>query len=424
MIKLNLEHLKVVPSLQAEREKLLKINEMINEKTGLGSDYLGWADWPRDYDKEEFSRIKKAAKYIQKNFDTLVVTGIGGSYLGARAALEALQGLRKVGGVEIIFLGHTFSPTLTAQTLEYLKTRNFAINVISKSGTTTETSIAFRLLKNLLVEKVGSVKANQAIFATTDAKSGALRKAASENGYETFVLPSNIGGRYSVLTAVGLLPMAVAGINVDEMMAGALKAYEESYDNIDHDLVKYALTRDYMYRHNYYVELFVVYEPQFAMLSEWLKQLYGESEGKDKKGLFPASVSFSTDLHSLGQFIQEGSAMLFETILYVEKPLYDVIVPFAEDDADELNYLAGKPLSYVNKQAFQGTLKAHTSEGGVPNIILEIPEMNAKTLGYLFYFFMRSCAFSAYLLEVNPFNQPGVEVYKKNMFALLGKKGY
>lgn len=424
MIKLNLENLQVVPSVNEERTKLLKINEMINNLSGLGNDYLGWATWPRDYDKEEFIRIKEVAKDIQTNFDTLVVTGIGGSYLGARAALEAIEGLRKEGGVEVIFLGHTFSPSLTAQTLEYLKGRNFAINVISKSGTTTETSIAFRLLKNLLIEKVGLEKANKAIFATTDAKSGALRKAANENGYVTFNLPGDIGGRYSVLTAVGLLPMAVAGINIDEVMAGALLAYEESRDNVDHDLVKYALTRDYMYRHNYAVELFVVYEPQFALLSEWLKQLYGESEGKDKKGLFPASVSFSTDLHSLGQFIQEGSPMLFETVLYVDTPLLDVVIPSAEDDADELNYLAGKTLSYVNKQAFKGTLKAHTAEGGVPNIILEIAEMNAKTLGYLFYFFMRSCAFSAYLLEVNPFNQPGVEVYKKNMFALLGKKGY
>ncbi len=424
MIKLNLENLSVVPSVEEAKEKLLKINEMINKKTGQGSDYLGWADWPRDFDKEEFARIKKAATRISENYDTLVVTGIGGSYLGARAALEAIQGLKKASGVEIIFLGHTFSPTLTAQTLEYLKTRNFAINVISKSGTTTETSIAFRLLKNLLVEKVGLEKANKAIFATTDAKSGALRKAATENGYETFVLPSNIGGRYSVLTAVGLLPMAVAGINIDEVMVGALQAYAESKDNVEHDLVKYALTRDYMYTHHYAVELFVVYEPQFSMLGEWLKQLYGESEGKEKKGLFPASVTFSTDLHSLGQFIQEGSPMLFETVLYVDKPLLDVTIPYAEDDADELNYLAGKALSHVNKQAFKGTLKAHTQEGGVPNIILEIPEMNAKTLGYLFYFFMRSCAFSAYLLDINPFNQPGVEVYKKNMFALLGKKGY
>lgn len=424
MLKLNSTHLLNTIDFDQYRDLVNVINKSINTRTGRGHDYLGWADWPINYDQTEFAKIKKVAKHIRENFDTLVVTGIGGSYLGARAAIEAINGLFPKNGVEIIFLGHTFSPTLTAQTLDYLKNRNFAINVISKSGTTTETSIAFRLLKNLLIEKVGLKKANESIFATTDAKSGALRKLSTDNHYESFTLPSDIGGRYSVLTAVGLLPLAVAGINIDDLMEGAKLARLESLDNLNHDLYKYAVIRDYMYRHQYKSELYVVYEPQYAMFNEWLKQLYGESEGKEKKGLFPTSVTFSTDLHSLGQFIQDGSPILFETILYVDKPSQDVIVPLEKEDLDELNYLAGKNLSYVNKQAFLGTLSAHVNEGKVPNLIFEIPTLNAKTLGYMFYFFMRSCAVSAYLLDINPFDQPGVEVYKRNMFNLLGKPGY
>ncbi|MFA5659821.1 MAG: glucose-6-phosphate isomerase [Bacilli bacterium] len=424
MIKLNTNHLLNTIDFATYKDVVKEINKSINEKSGRGHDYLGWADWPINYDQTEFTKIKAVAKKIRENYDTLVVTGIGGSYLGARAAIEAINGLLPNNGIEIIFLGHTFSPTLTAQTLAYLKNKKFAINVISKSGTTTETSIAFRLLKNLLIGKVGLTKANQAIFATTDAKSGALRKLATDNHYETFTLPSDIGGRYSVLTAVGLLPLAVAGINIDDLMEGAQKARLESIDNLNHDLYKYAIIRDHMYRHNFKSELYVVYEPQYAMINEWLKQLYGESEGKEKKGLFPASVTFSTDLHSLGQFIQDGSPILFETILYIDEPAEDVIVPLEKEDLDELNYLAGKNLSYVNKQAFLGTLSAHVNEGKVPNLIFEIPRLNAKTLGYMFYFFMRSCAVSAYLLDINPFDQPGVEVYKRNMFKLLGKPGY
>ncbi len=424
MIKLNTNHLLNTVDFTKYHDAINVINEGINKMTGLGNDYLGWADWPINYDKDEFALIKKTAHHIQSNYDTLVVTGIGGSYLGARAAIEAIKGLFPQKGVEIIFLGHTFSPTLTKQTLEYLKDKNFAINVISKSGTTTETSIAFRLLKKLLIEKVGEKKANQAIFATTDPKGGALRKLSNINNYTTFTLPPNIGGRYSVLTAVGLLPLAVAGINIDDLMAGAKLARQESIHNLNHDLYKYAMIRDYMYRHNYKSELYVVYEPQYAMFNEWLKQLYGESEGKDKKGLFPTSVTFSTDLHSLGQFIQDGSPILFETILYVNEPLLDIEIPYEAENLDELNYLAGKKLSYVNKQAFLGTLSAHVNEGKVPNLVFEIEKLDTFTLGYMFYFFMRSCAVSAYLLEINPFNQPGVEVYKKNMFQLLGKPGY
>ena len=421
MIRLNYDNVLATIDFEKYRSKLEKINEGINQKKGAGNDYLGWADWPLHYDKKEFNLIKETALMIRETFDTLVVTGIGGSYLGARAAIEAINGLLPQKEPEIIFLGHTFSPTLTAQTLEYLKTKNFAINVISKSGTTTETSIAFRLLKQLLIEKVGEANANKAIFATTDAKTGALRKLATQNGYTTFTLPSDIGGRYSVLTAVGLLPLAVAGIDIDDLMAGALKARSESVDNLDHDLYKYAVIRDTLYRQNYKSELYVVYEPQYAMFNEWLKQLYGESEGKEKKGLFPTSVTFSTDLHSLGQFIQDGSPILFETTLFVENPNQDVVIPSEKENLDELNYLAGKNLAFVNKQAFKGTLAAHVEDGKVPNLVFEIATLDAHTLGYMFYFFMRSCAVSAYLLDINPFNQPGVEVYKKNMFALLGK---
>lgn len=422
MIKLNLDFLNTSFDKKEYAKKLGKVNQQIVKKTGLGNDYIGWATWPRDYDKDEFAAIKETALYIQDNFETLVVCGIGGSYLGARAAIEALNGLLPTNKVEVIFIGHTFSPNLTAQTLKYLETKNFAINVISKSGTTTETSIAFRLVKNLLIKKIGEEKAKKAIFATTDSKTGALRKLSESNNYKTFTLPADIGGRYSVLTAVGLLPLAAAGINIDDLMAGALLAYEESVNNLDHPLYQYAITRDYLYRSNYYVELFVAYEPQYAMFNEWLKQLYGESEGKEKKGLFPGSVSFSTDLHSLGQFIQDGSPILFETIFYVQNPSDDIVIPSEKEDYDELNYLANKNLAFVNEKAFIGTRTAHVHEGGIPNIVFEINKMDAKTLGYMFYFFMRSCAVSAYLLEINPFDQPGVEVYKRNMFALLGKK--
>lgn len=423
MIKLNLDHLGHLVPFDRYKKRVTTINEMINNKSGRGNDFLGWAEWPLKYDKTEFAEIKRTASYIRQNFDTLVVVGIGGSYLGARAAIEAINGLLPQKGVEIIFLGHTFSPTLTAQTLAYLQEKNFAINVISKSGTTTETSIAFRLLKRLLVSRVGNKKANQSIFATTDPHGGALRKLSEKNGYKTFNLPPDIGGRYSVLTAVGLLPIAVAGINIDELMTGALQAYSESVNNIEHDLYKYALVRNEMNVLKFKSELFVVYEPQYAMFNEWLKQLYGESEGKDKKGLFPASVSFSTDLHSLGQFIQDGTPLLFETTFFVDKPTLDLYVPQEDDNLDELNYLANQPLSFVNRKAFEGTVAAHAAEGGVHNVIFNIPQLDAKTLGYMFYFFMRSCAVSAYLLDINPFDQPGVEVYKKNMFKLLGKPG-
>ena len=426
MIKVDVSNVISEQEIAKYSEKAAIINKMINEKTGPGNDFLGWVDWPENYDREELERLINDAKYVRENFDVLVVAGIGGSYLGARCALDALKGIKNTEKPEIIFMGQTFSPNYTAQVLEYLKDKKFAINVISKSGTTTETSIAFRLLKSLLEEKVGKENARKAIFAVTDKEKGALKTLCNQEGYATYVLPGNIGGRYSVLTPVGLFPLAVAGVDVKAMLQGALEAKKE-FDNPnlkENNCYRYAVSRDYMYRHGHPVEMYVTYEPQMTQISEWLKQLFGESEGKEKKGLLPASVTFSTDLHSLGQFIQDGSPILFETILNVINPQLDVTIPSDKDDLDGLNYLAGKKLSYVNQMAYQGTLNAHEVDGGVPCNIISIEKMDAKTLGYLFYFFMRACALSAYLLEINPFNQPGVEIYKKNMFHLLGKKGY
>ncbi len=426
MIKLRLNK-EINEDIIAKYQKdVERINKMIDEKTGPGNDYLGWVDWPEDYDKEELERIIKDAQYVRDNFDILVVCGIGGSYLGAKCALDALKGLKSPDKLEIIFMGQTFSPNYVSQVMEYLKGKNFAINVISKSGTTTETSISFRLLKDLLEKQVGKEKARKAIFATTDKEKGALKTLCNQEGYATYVLPSNIGGRYSVLTAVGLFPLAAAGIDVKAMLLGAQEA-RKAYDNTDlknNLCYRYAVTRDYMYRHNRPVEMFVTYEPQMSQISEWLKQLFGESEGKEKKGLFPSSATFSTDLHSLGQYVQDGTPLLFETILNVINPESDIVIPHDDQDLDGLNYLEGKNLAFVNQKAFEGTLKAHEEDGGVPCNVITIERLDAKTLGHLFYFFMRACAMSAYLLDINPFNQPGVEIYKKNMFHLLGKKGY
>ncbi len=426
MIKVDVSNVISEKEIQKYQADVTRINKMIDEKTGPGSDFLGWSTWPSDYNKEELERLFKEAKYVRDNFDVLVVAGIGGSYLGAKCALDALKGLKGQDKPEIIFMGQTFSPNYTAQVLEYLKDKNFAINVISKSGTTTETSIAFRLLKDLLERKVGKEKSKKAIYAVTDKARGALKTLCNQEGYSTYVLPDDIGGRYSVLTPVGLFPLAVAGVDVKAMLEGAAKAQKEfDNDNLqENKAYRYAVSRDYMLRHNRPVEMFVTYEPQMSQLSEWLKQLFGESEGKEKKGLLPTSATFSTDLHSLGQFIQDGTPLLFETIVNVLNPQLDVEIPSDKDDLDGLNYLAGKKLSYVNQMAYQGTLKAHEEDGGVPCNIITIEKLDAKTLGYLFYFFMRTCAMSAYLLDINPFNQPGVEIYKKNMFHLLGKKGY
>ncbi len=426
MIKLQLNNQMNDKVIESYQKDVTRINKMIDEKTGPGNDFLGWVDWPVNYDKEEVERILEDAKYVRDHFDILVVCGIGGSYLGARCALEALNGLKSDDKLEIIFMGQTFSPNYVSQVLKYLEGKNFAINVISKSGTTTETSISFRLLKELLERQVGKEKAKKAIYATTDREKGALKTLCNQEGYATYVLPGNIGGRYSVLTAVGLFPLAAAGIDIKAMLNGAEEA-RSAYDNDDlknNICYRYAVTRDYMLRHGKPVEMYVTYEPQMTQISEWLKQLFGESEGKEKKGLFPASATFSTDLHSLGQFVQDGTPLLFETILNVLTPNSDVKIPHDGADLDGLNYLEGKDLAFVNQKAFEGTLKAHVEDGGVPCNVIYIDKLDAKTLGHLFYFFMRACAMSAYLLDINPFNQPGVEIYKKNMFHLLGKKGY
>ena len=425
MLDLRLNKLMNEDILKGYEKEVNRINHMIMDKTGQGNDFLGWVDWPVNYDKEELTRIKKDAQYVRDNFDILVVCGIGGSYLGARCALEALNGLKSDDKLEIIFMGQTFSPNYVAQVMNYLKGKNFAINVISKSGTTTETSISFRLLKELLEKQIGKEKAKKAIYATTDKEKGALKTLCNNEGYATYVLPGDIGGRYSVFTAVGTFPLACAGIDVEAMLEGAAKARKEaeSLPLKDNQCYQYAVMRDYMYRHNKPVEMYVTYEPQMSQISEWLKQLFGESEGKEHKGLYPSSATFSTDLHSLGQYVQDGTPLLFETIINVKEPKLDVKIPHDQDDLDGLNYLEGKDLAFVNQKAFEGTLKAH-EDGGVPCNVIYLDKLDAYNLGYLFYFFMRACAMSAYMLDINPFNQPGVEVYKKNMFHLLGKKGY
>ena len=425
MLDLRLNKLINEDILKSYEKEVARINKMIDEKSGAGNDYLGWADWPVNYDKDELARIKKDAQYVRDNFDILVVCGIGGSYLGAKCAIDALKGLKSDDKLEIIFMGQTFSPNYVAQVLNYLKGKNFAINVISKSGTTTETSISFRLLKELLEKQVGKEKARRAIYATTDKARGALKTLCNNEGYTTYVLPDDIGGRYSVFTAVGTFPLACAGFDVEALLKGAQEARDDARNKplMDNACYKYAVMRDYMYRHNKPIEMYVTYEPQMSQISEWLKQLFGESEGKEHKALFPASATFSTDLHSLGQYIQDGTPLLFETILNVKEPQLDVKIPHDNDDLDGLNYLEGKDLAFVNQKAFEGTLQAH-EDGGVPCNVIYLNKLDAYSLGYLFYFFMRACAMSAYMLDINPFNQPGVEVYKKNMFHLLGKKGY
>lgn len=425
MLKVKLNQLINEEIIDSYQEKVIAINNMIKNKTGLGNEFLGWVDWPINYDKEEVKRILDDAKHVRENFEVLVVCGIGGSYLGARSALEALKGLKNNDKLEVIFMGQTFSPNYTAQVLDYLKDKKFAINVISKSGTTTETSVAFRLLKQLLENKVGKQGARKAIFATTSKTSGALRKLSDIEGYTTYVLPDDIGGRYSIFTAVGLFPLACANIDIEALLLGAKNAREFIQDAPlkNNECYQYAVMRDYMYHNSKPVEMYVTYEPQMSQISEWLKQLFGESEGKNHLGLFPASATFSTDLHSLGQYVQDGTPLLFETIINVINPNEDVEVPSDLDDLDGLNYLAGKNLAFINQKAFEGTLKAH-EDGGVPCNVIYIEKLDAYALGYLFYFFMRACAMSAYLLEINPFDQPGVEIYKKNMFHLLGKKGH
>lgn len=404
----------------------------LHEKTGAGSDYLGWIDLPVNYDQEEFSRIEKAAEKIRNDSDVLLVIGIGGSYLGARAAIEMLQHSfynvlpkEKRRSPQIIFAGNNISSTYMMDIIDLLEGKDFSINVISKSGTTTEPAIAFRIFRKILEEKYGAEEARKRIYATTDKAKGALKTSANEEGYETFVIPDDIGGRYSVLTAVGLLPIAVSGADIRAMMKGAADAREDfSKSELDENpAYQYAAVRNILYNKGKTIEMLVNYEPALQYFAEWWKQLYGESEGKDQKGIFPASANFSTDLHSLGQYIQEGRRDLFETVIKVEKPRRGLTIEAEDKDLDGLNYLAGKTVDFVNDKAFEGTLLAHT-DGGVPNLIVSVPALDEYHFGYMVYFFEKACAMSGYLLGVNPFDQPGVEAYKVNMFALLGKPGF
>ena len=401
----------------------------VEEGSGLGNDFLGWVHLPTQHDKEEVVRIKAAAQRIQKDSDVLVVIGIGGSYLGARSAIELMKGtfynsLRK-GCPEIIFAGCNISSAYMSQVLKMIEGRDFSVNVISKSGTTTEPAVAFRVFRKLLIEKYGEKEAAKRIYCTTDKARGTLKGLADREGYETFVIPDDVGGRYSVLTAVGLLPIAVAGCDIDKILEGAAAAEKElaEPDLGKNDCYRYAALRNILYRKGKTTELFVTYEPAFTMMNEWLKQLFGESEGKDQKGIFPASVAFSTDLHSMGQFIQDGNRNLFETVVDIQTPAEDFFLEEDPENLDGLNFLSGQEMSGVNRRALEGTILAHT-QGGVPNMVLEVPDSGEYEYGYLVYFFEKACAVSGYLSGVNPFDQPGVEAYKKNMFALLGKPGY
>ena len=410
----------------------LDAKEVLVSKSGAGNDFLGWIDLPVDYDKDEFARIKKAAAKIQSDSEVLLVIGIGGSYLGARAAIEFLRhsfynvvdkSVRKT--PEIYYVGNSISSTYIKHLMDVIGDRDFSINMISKSGTTTEPAIAFRVFKKMMEDKYGKEEAAKRIYATTDKARGSLKGLATEEGYETFVVPDDIGGRFSVLTAVGLLPIAVSGADIDKLMEGAASGRKAALENAfeDNDALKYAALRNILLRKGKQIEILANYEPSVHFVSEWWKQLYGESEGKDQKGIFPASVDLTTDLHSMGQFIQDGSRNLFETVINIETSREEIIIEEEPVDLDGLNYLTGKTVDFVNKSAMNGTILAHT-DGQVPNLMVNVPEVNEFYLGQLFYFFEFACGVSGYLLGVNPFNQPGVESYKKNMFALLGKPGY
>ena len=414
------EYAAIYPQVEAAHKQL-------EAKNGPGSDFLGWMTLPRDYDKEEFARIKAAAAKIREDSDVLVVAGIGGSYLGARAVIEAVKGMyhnELDNGLKIYFCGNSISPTYLNDIIALCKGKRFSINVISKSGTTTETSLAFRVLRELLEKEMGVEEANKRIYATTDRAKGTLKQLATEQGWPTFVVPDDVGGRYSVLTAVGLLPIACAGIDIDALMQGAADGREKFGKlSMDNDAYRYAMTRNILYRKGRSVETLACFEPDFTMMNEWYKQLFGESEGKDQKGLMPTSCIFSTDLHSMGQFLQDGARVMFETYVDVKNTREDFYIEELEGNFDGLNFLANQNMSVVNRKAMEGTILAHT-DGGVPEVLIEVDDLSAYNVGYLIYFFWRACACSGYLLSVNPFNQPGVESYKKNMFALLGKPGY
>ena len=437
MNKVTFDYSKAAPfikdhEVESMKKLALDAKELLVSKTGAGNDFLGWIDLPVDYDKEEFGRIKKAAQKIQNDSEVLLVIGIGGSYLGARAAIEFLRHsfyntvskeIRKT--PEIYFVGNSISSTYIKHLMDVIGDRDFSINMISKSGTTTEPAIAFRVFKEMMEKKYGKAEAAKRIYATTDKARGSLKNLATEEGYESFVVPDDVGGRFSVLTAVGLLPIAVSGADIDKLMEGAQAGRKAALENAfeDNDAVKYAALRNILLRKGKQIEILANYEPSVHYVSEWWKQLYGESEGKDQKGIFPASVDLTTDLHSMGQFIQDGSRIMFETVLNVETPRDTIVIKEEPVDLDGLNYLAGKDMDFVNKSAMNGTILAHT-DGNVPNLMVKIPEQNEFYLGQLFYFFEFACGVSGYVLGVNPFNQPGVESYKKNMFALLGKPGY
>ena len=402
-------------------------HQQLENRSGAGNDFLGWLDLPVNYDKEEFARIKEAAAKIRQDSDVLLVAGIGGSYLGARAVVEAVKGQfhnETDNGLKIYFCGNTISPTALNDIIKMTRGKRFSINVISKSGTTTETALAFRVLRKLLEDEVGPEEANRRIYATTDRARGTLKQLADAQGWPTFVVPDDVGGRYSVLTAVGLLPIACAGIDIDALMQGAADAREQfSVCSKDNDAYRYAMTRNILYRKGKKVETLAAFEPDFTMMNEWYKQLFGESEGKDQKGLMPTSCIFSTDLHSMGQFLQDGSRTMFETYVDIKQTREDFYIPELEGNFDGLNFLANQNMSVVNRKAMEGTILAHT-DGGVPLGLIEVDSLDAYNVGALIYFFWKACAVSGYLLSVNPFDQPGVESYKKNMFALLGKPGY
>ena len=430
MLKLDLSKLSgFVPEdyLTVREDRLAKAAQMLDTHTGPGGDFTGWVHLPRDYDKEEFARIQAAAKKIQKQSQVLVVIGIGGSYLGARAVIEVIKSnnynLKKKDTPDVFFAGNGLSTDALLELLELIGDRDFSVNVISKSGTTTEPAVSFRIFKGLLEEKYGKDGARERIYATTDKARGALKGLADTEGYEEFVVPDDVGGRYSVLTAVGLLPIAVAGVDIEALMAGARQAMDElAAPGLDNPAWQYAAARHGLYQKGKAIEVLAGYEPRFRFFAEWWKQLYGESEGKDGKGLFPASVEFTADLHSMGQYIQDGERTMFETVVSFA-PEGEYKIPDDPANVDGLNFLSGKSLAFVAEQAMRGTILAHV-DGGVPNVLLELPQISEKSVGFLIYFFEYVCGLSGHLLEVNPFNQPGVEAYKKNMFALLGKPGY
>ena len=437
MTHLTFDYSKVDPYVKPHERDAMQpfvsaAHKMLHEGTGLGHDFTGWVQLPKDYDKEEYGRIKEAAKQIQSDSEVLLVLGIGGSYLGAKSAIDFLshtfadlQSKEERQTPQILFAGNSLSSTYIADLIEVIGDRDFSINVISKSGTTTKTAVAFRIFKKLLIDKYGEEEAAKRIYATTDKERGALKSEADEKGYETFVIPDAVGGRFTVLTAVGLLPIAVSGANIDDLMQGAADALADlNDDKIENNIAyQYAVMRNILYRKGKVTELLINYEPKMRYFSEWWKQLFGESEGKDNKGIYPSSANFTTDLHSLGQYIQEGQRNIFETVIKVASPEKNVNIPEFESDLDGLGYLEGKDVDYVNSKAFEGTVLAHT-DGHVPNLLITIPKMDAYSLGYLIYFFELAVGISGYLNGVNPFDQPGVEAYKKNMFALLGKPGF